>query len=114
MGAVVDEVVIYQAVPAADINDDLIAEIKNDAVDFITFTSSSTVANFVNILGRDNIADFNRRVKVACIGPITADTARECGFTVDVLASTYTIEGLLTAIVKAAGELAEMKEEDNK
>lgn len=69
-------------------------------MDYLTFTSSSTVHNFVKIVGRENIERINNNTKIACIGPITADTARQYGFTVDINASEYTIQGLVEAIVE--------------
>jgi uroporphyrinogen III methyltransferase/synthase len=99
VGAIVDEVLIYQAAPASDINPAHLQKIRDGEVDYITFTSSSTVNNFVNILGPQHIGDFNMRVRVACIGPITARTAQENGFTVDIIPDQYTIEALLDAII---------------
>jgi uroporphyrinogen-III synthase len=61
---------------------------------WITFTSSSTVKNFVAIAGRDVL----NGVKIASIGPITSATAREIGLTVDVEADPHTIPGLVAAI----------------
>jgi len=100
MGAIVDEVMIYQAAPASHINPMHLQEIRDGGVDYITFTSSSTISNFVNIIGSQYINTFNNRVKVACIGPITAQTAQEHGFTVDIMPDQYTIEALLQAIIK--------------
>jgi uroporphyrinogen III methyltransferase/synthase len=66
-------------------------------LDVLTFTSSSTVRNFVAALGEDlRLPD---GVTVACIGPITAGTARELGLPVHVVAQEYTIEGLVQALV---------------
>ena len=61
------------------------------AADAVTFTSSSTVRNFLAV------CDVVPPV-VACIGPITAATARELGLTVDVEADVHTVDGLLTAL----------------
>jgi uroporphyrinogen III methyltransferase/synthase len=63
-------------------------------VDVITFTSSSTVTNFVRLAGQPPAG-----VRVACIGPITAETAREHGLEVDIVADEYTTEGLLKALL---------------
>ncbi|MEN6462730.1 MAG: uroporphyrinogen-III C-methyltransferase [Syntrophomonas sp.] len=101
MGAQVDEVFLYQAVPAIGISNNTLNSIINGQVDLITFTSSSTVTNFVTMVGEENLKNITTRVKVACIGPITADTARKHGFTVDIMASHYTIDGLLEAILSA-------------
>jgi uroporphyrinogen III methyltransferase/synthase len=64
--------------------------------DAITFTSSSTVTNFLEVAGLDAVPPI-----VVCIGPITAATAREAGLTVDVVAEEHTIDGLLRALVGA-------------
>jgi uroporphyrin-III C-methyltransferase len=98
LGAAVDEVIIYQAAPASTVNPLQVQKIKNGEVDYITFTSSSTVNNFVKIIGSQYIQDFNDRVKVACIGPVTARTAEANGFTVDIIPEEYTIEALLKAV----------------
>lgn len=63
-------------------------------VDVITFTSSSTVRNFVSLT--DGV-DYGRPL-IACIGPVTAATAHELGLPVDVVAEEYTIDGLLEAL----------------
>ena len=67
-------------------------------VDATTFTSSSTVTNLARLLGED-IEPINRTV-VACIGPITAKTARDRGIRVDVVAKRQTIEGLVESLVE--------------
>ena len=61
---------------------------------WITFTSSSTVKNFVAIAGRESLAN----IKIASIGPITSATARELGLTVHAEANPHTIPGLVSAI----------------
>jgi uroporphyrinogen III methyltransferase / synthase len=66
--------------------------------DWITFTSSSTVRNYVAALGAGSLAG----VKVASIGPVTSATARELGIEVTAEASVYTIDGLVEAILKNA------------
>jgi uroporphyrinogen III methyltransferase/synthase len=65
--------------------------------DWITFTSSSTVANFVQAAGGHTLEG----VKVASIGPVTSATIRKFGLAVTVEASPYNIEGLVAAIVRA-------------
>jgi uroporphyrinogen III methyltransferase/synthase len=63
--------------------------------DWITFTSSSTVQNFVSVAGADALAG----VRVASIGPITTRTARELGIDITVEARKFTIDGLVEAIL---------------
>ena len=85
----------YRTVPAA-ITDAHRAAIAG--ADIITFTSSSTVHRFVEAAGSHNVPPV-----VACIGPVTAATAREHGLTVDVEARDHTVEGLVDALVDWAG-----------
>jgi uroporphyrinogen III methyltransferase / synthase len=66
--------------------------------DWITFTSSSTVTNFVQAAGSPPLEG----VKVASIGPVTSATARKYEIPVTVEASTYTIDGLIEAMVRAS------------
>jgi uroporphyrinogen III methyltransferase/synthase len=61
----------------------------------VTFTSSSTVTNYLAVAGTVPVPPV-----VACIGPITADTARSAGLHVDVVAPEHTIEGLVQALVE--------------
>jgi uroporphyrinogen III methyltransferase/synthase len=100
LGANVDEVILYRASTASHTNMQLLEEVQNGQMDYITFTSSSTVNNFVKIIGAEFIENINKRVKVVCIGPITAQTAQENGFTVDVMPGQYTIEALFNSIVQ--------------
>jgi uroporphyrinogen III methyltransferase / synthase len=62
--------------------------------DWIAFTSSSTVRNFVSVAGAEALAG----VRVASIGPVTSQTARELGIEVAVEARTFTIDGLVEAL----------------
>lgn len=102
-GADVDEVIAYEAIvpPDADVAG-LRAAVAAGSVDALTFTSSSTVRNFAAMLGPEAIAALaaSGRTVVACIGPITADAARECGLSVDVCPAAYTTRALADALVK--------------
>jgi uroporphyrinogen III methyltransferase / synthase len=69
------------------------------AADVVTFTSSSTVTNFLRVMGGRPIAPV-----VAAIGPITAATARDHGLAVDVEAEVHTIDGLVDALVAWAAK----------
>lgn len=64
------------------------------SADVITFTSSSTVERFLDAFGPDAVPP-----TVACIGPVTAATARARGLTVDVEAKVHTVEGLVAALI---------------
>jgi uroporphyrinogen-III synthase len=71
-------------------------------VDILTFTSSSTVRNFVEQVGPAMAQRLAAQARVVTIGPITAETARELGLRVDVVATEYTIAGLVDAMVAMA------------
>jgi hypothetical protein len=66
----------------------------------VTFTSSSTVKNFKALIPDDMFISLLEGVTVASIGPITAETAKELGFNVHVIADEFTIPGLCKAIVQ--------------
>lgn len=97
-GASVEEVAAYRAVPP---DDDEIASAREllsaGEIDWLTFTASSTVRNFVSGVGVET-----RGARVAAIGPVTAGTARDLGLRVDAVAEEYTVPGLLRALVRAA------------
>jgi uroporphyrinogen III methyltransferase/synthase len=67
--------------------------------DWITFTSSSTVQNFVRTAGAKSLAG----VKIASIGPVTTASAKKLGLEVAAEALTYTADGLLEAILQHSG-----------
>ena len=97
-GGIAHEIAVYQTLPVQP-DAHALAALKS-GVDWITFTSPSTVQSFVEILHQQKLDPFNLigNPKVACIGPITERTAREEGFEVDLVAKKYTTEGLVTAI----------------
>ena len=100
-GALVDVVPVYQTeaaeVPAEEA-DALRQALSAGEIDFVTFTSSSTVRNLMKILGG---AESLKHVRTACIGPVTAATAREAGLDPSIVAETYTIDGLIEALLKS-------------
>lgn len=99
LGAVLDEVTAYRTVAGSG-NAPVIQEMLDGGeINTITFTSSSTVRNFITMLGVDNPAELLKNVNIACIGPITAKTATELGLSVTIEADEYTIDGLLKAIL---------------
>jgi uroporphyrinogen III methyltransferase/synthase len=100
LGALVDEVTTYRTLPGAGQAGLILDMLKAGEINLITFTSSSTVRNFVHMPGVGDISSLLSGVTVACIGPVTAATARELGVRVDLVAEEYTIEGLVSAILK--------------
>lgn len=88
----VDIVEAYRTVLGTPTEEELAAVAGADVV---TFTSSSTVRNFLSVVGGGSVPPI-----VACIGPITAATAREHDLKVDVEATEHTIDGLVDALVQ--------------
>jgi uroporphyrinogen III methyltransferase/synthase len=95
MGATVDEVEIYAAVPDLSGLDTLRDAVDAGRVDLVTFTSASTVRYFVEALG----AERARSMRGASMGPITSDAARTLGVPIEVEAPESTIASLVGAIV---------------
>jgi uroporphyrinogen III methyltransferase/synthase len=89
----------YESVPSSEGKDELVRELEAGRIDCVTFTASSTVENFVGAFGAGEAARLLSGARVACIGPITADTARGHGIRVDAEAREYTIPGLVEAVV---------------
>jgi uroporphyrinogen III methyltransferase/synthase len=96
-GARVDQFVAYRTVVGDEAAGPLRARLANGEIDVVTFASSSTVRNLCRALGEGATA-LLRRTLVACIGPITADTAREEGLEPAIVAEEHTIPGLVRAI----------------
>ncbi len=101
-GALVTQVDAYRTVPGAG-NPQALALLAAGQVDAVTFTSSSTVRFFLDMLaeaGLDHAAARAAlaRTQVVCIGPITAATARECGIPVAAVADEYTAAGVVAAL----------------
>jgi uroporphyrinogen III methyltransferase / synthase len=99
LGATVDEVVAYRTVIPNDVSRDQLRSIVKQGVDVVTFTSPSTVRNLATIAGAGDLEAIFKGVKVACIGPVTAEATRELGLHVDIVASNHTIDDLVEAIV---------------
>ena len=92
----VDAVVAYENVMDAANAEDIRRRLLDGTTDCVTFTSSSTVKNFVSALGA---LSFPASVVIACIGPSTAKTAEELlGRAPDLVAETPTIDGLVDAL----------------
>jgi uroporphyrinogen III methyltransferase / synthase len=96
-GANVDVVAAYETVNSGKKKNELEELFKENQVDVITFTSSSTVNNFVKIMGRN--FSLPKDIKIACIGPVTEATAARAGFSVDIHQEEYTMEGLVGALI---------------
>lgn len=104
-GATVEEIATYESVRPEGAEERLKEMVATRPPDCLTFTSSSTVTNFVGLLDAAGIErSALRDARIACIGPITAGTARDAGFRVEVVPDEYTIQDLTDAIVSAFGK----------
>ncbi len=97
-GADVDVVPAYATVPANQGADEVAAMLERGEIHVVTFTASSTVRFFVQALAHRDVGKLLEKTVVACIGPITADTARSLGIHPTVVAEEYTIAGLIRAL----------------
>jgi uroporphyrinogen III methyltransferase / synthase len=95
-GAIVDVVPVYKTVKVGAKNVSL-DSLKN--LDIITFASSSSVRNFVELFPKEELNSIISNAAIAVIGPITAQTAHELGLPIVIEATEYTIPGLVTAIL---------------
>lgn len=95
LGAIVDEAIAYRTVPETNDITGGIRRFREEGADMITFTSSSTVENFLALK-----LTLPESTKTASIGPITSKTMRARGLNVDVEASRHDIPGLVEAIRK--------------
>jgi len=99
LGAHVDVVTAYRTVNSQIDPAELFDLIERRKVDVITFTSPSTVSNFIDIIGSGT--KLPSYIKIACIGPVTKQAAEQAGFTVDIMHGPYVIEGLVDALERA-------------
>ncbi|MBI5249493.1 MAG: uroporphyrinogen-III C-methyltransferase [Desulfomonile tiedjei] len=101
MGGMVDVVSVYRTGLPEKAN---VTEIKSSLSDkklaAVTFTSSSTVTHFVEMMKGENLTALLDGVTIASIGPVTSATVKENGLPVHVEASTYTVDGLVKALAE--------------
>lgn len=103
-GAAVDEIVAYRTRPPRELKSERLKDAFKTGVDVVTFTSPSTVNNFVNALGAE-LVEIMKNVRVTCIGPVTFEAAKRAGLNVTVVADPHTIDALVEAIVNDIGSL---------
>jgi uroporphyrinogen III methyltransferase / synthase len=94
-GAEVDVLALYETVREQPGAEEIEAA---QGADYVTFTSSSTVTNLTAALGDR----FPSRARIVSIGPVTSDSARAAGLTVDVEAERHDVDGLLAALLEDA------------
>jgi uroporphyrinogen III methyltransferase/synthase len=96
-GAEVQVLTLYETV-REELGEEVRAAVAE--ADYVTFTSSSTVRNFLEALGTRD--EFPRAARVVSIGPVTSATARELGLGVDVEAERHDVDGLVAALLEDA------------
>jgi len=99
-GGTAHEIAVYKTLPAQPTAEGLAA--MRSGVDIVTFTSPSTVVNFLAMAGRNGLDPLHLPGDplFVCIGPITAQAAREEGLVDLVVAGEYTTEGIIQALAK--------------
>lgn len=100
IGASVEVIETYRTVKPKGLERRLKKILKEEKIDVITFTSSSTVSNFIKFLKGIDIKEVLKNTVIACIGPITSKTAREFGLSISIQPNEFTITGLTNAIVQ--------------
>jgi uroporphyrinogen III methyltransferase/synthase len=101
-GAGVAVAPVYRNVPPQGRKDELRERLEKRTIDLVTFTSSSTVDNFLTMVDAESDEELHRLmdpVKIAVIGPITADTVQKHGLQIDIQPKQYTIVDMVHSIV---------------
>ena len=100
LGALVDVVEAYRTVKPEGGKADIRGMLERGDIHMVTFTSSSTVNNFLDMFQDEPVVEWMDKVAVACIGPVTAKRAEEKGLKVTLVAQEYTIPSLTQGIVE--------------
>lgn len=96
-GALVDEVDAYETLPTAPNHEPL----ERSDVGMIAFTSASAVRNLVALVRPTTVERLRGTAVAACIGPVTAQAAKEAGFRVAIVAQPHTVPGLVHSLQEA-------------
>ncbi|MBM4306557.1 MAG: uroporphyrinogen-III synthase [Deltaproteobacteria bacterium] len=103
LGAIVDVVEVYRTIKPKGGSRRLKHLLEKGKVDVVTFTSSSTVSHFIDLLKKEDLKNLLKGVAIACIGPVTARTVKEAGLKVHIQPEEFTIPALTQAIAKYFG-----------
>ncbi|MFC4808988.1 uroporphyrinogen-III C-methyltransferase [Paenibacillus sp. GCM10023250] len=98
------EIDVYETILAQDQDEEVLEYLRSGEVHVVTFASSSTVTNLLEVLRRMGVErplELLNGVDIACIGPVTAKTAAEAGLTVTIQPEDATIDGLIAAIAES-------------
>ncbi len=100
LGGTIDVVTTYQTIRPEKSKEEMAKLLREKSVDLITFTSSSTVSNFVELFEKGEAQRLLENTDVACIGPITAKTASDLGINSTFMPEEYTIPAIVGAAAK--------------
>lgn len=103
LGLHVTEVDVYESVLDDDLSEEVMELLQNGGVHVITFTSSSTVTNLLEVLRKSGVEDpaaLLNRTAMVCIGPLTAETAEKNGLKLQAVSQEATIESLIAALAE--------------
>jgi uroporphyrinogen-III synthase len=103
MGLQVTEVDAYETVIDGAGAPEAAERLRRGEIDAIAFTSSSTVQHFAQVMAPYGLDSLLATVRIACIGPVTAETAKRLGLPVHAVAREYTVDGLLQALTANLG-----------
>ena len=98
LGHRVDIIPLYHTDYENTISSELVELLEKNQIDYVTFTSSSTVEGFAKMIENSNIKP--EKVPAAVIGPVTEESCKKHGFNILIRAKEYTIPGLVEALIK--------------
>ncbi|KEK26388.1 uroporphyrinogen-III synthase [Bacillus gaemokensis] len=99
-GILLEELVVYETKTNDKKQQELVTALESGKIDFVTFTSPSTVTSFVKLLEGTNWREWIKKCTIACIGPITEQEARYY-FADVIIPEKYTVESLIQCISKS-------------
>lgn len=100
LGVMVDVVETYQNVLPDVSTEEIVSLISHQPADYAIFTSPSTVNNLAVLLDSDQLAPHLPNTRVACIGPVTAKAAEQCGLTVHLLPQEHTTPAIVELLIR--------------
>ena len=103
-GVDVQDLVAYRTVasaPESAASQELYRQLLDGSIDAVTFASPTAVERFADLIGREQAADLLNTTVVVTMGPVTAAAAEAIGVTAPIVAQTFTVDGLVEALVRA-------------
>jgi len=100
-GAQVTRVVAYRTIRERKVPFRIKKMLRTGEIDFVIFTSSSTVKNFFSLIPKEYL---HPKIKFVSIGPVTTETAKELGLKIKIQAKEHTTDGLVKAILRNADD----------